>query len=133
MKSWTDGKRTAVTKRNSRSGLGASMDAPFFLYAALALGVFVFILWPTLVMLKESVYIDGSLSFEHYRSLLLENRTLLKNSLFVGFLDHLVRPDDRALLRPVRDPHRPLGKESDPVSSAYDPNISPLRLLPFPT
>lgn len=85
MRSWTDGKRTAVTKRNSRSGLGASMDAPFFLYAALALGVFVFILWPTLVMLKESIYIDGSLSFGHYRSLLLENRTLLKNSLFVGF------------------------------------------------
>lgn len=60
------------------------MDAPFFLYMALALGVFVFILWPTMVMLKESVYIDGYLNFEHYRSLLWDNRTLLKNSLFVG-------------------------------------------------
>lgn len=60
-------------------------DASSVLYALLAGGVLVFILWPTVAILKESVLIDGAFSLERYRDLLTDNRTLLKNSLFVGW------------------------------------------------
>ncbi|NLD95873.1 MAG: iron ABC transporter permease, partial [Synergistaceae bacterium] len=60
-------------------------DASSVLYALLAGGVLVFILWPTLAILKESVLVDGAFSLERYGDLLTGNRTLLKNSLFVGW------------------------------------------------
>lgn len=75
------------TKPNSRTHSKGEFlpDASSVLYALLAGGVLVFILWPTLVILKESVLVDGAFSLERYRDLLTDNRTLLKNSLFVGW------------------------------------------------
>lgn len=84
MKFWTDGKKSSATRRKSKEWGGASADAPFVLYGLLALGVIVFILYPTIVILKESVYIEGKLSLEHYRAVLSTSRSLIKNSVFIG-------------------------------------------------
>ncbi|WP_286978277.1 ABC transporter permease [Aminobacterium sp. UBA5514] len=72
-----------AVKRNSKL-CGASFDAPFCLYLFLAVNVFIFILWPTLAVLKESVFVHGVFSLEHYRDLFTINQFLVRNSLFVG-------------------------------------------------
>ncbi|MEA4877048.1 iron ABC transporter permease [Aminobacterium sp. MB27-C1] len=75
----------AIKQNSKNSIIGASKDALFYLYLLLSAGVLIFILWPTLAILKESIFFNGSFSFEHYRNLFTTNRSLLKNSLFVGF------------------------------------------------
>ena len=76
----------ALKQSSSAHSKGAFLpDASSVLYALLAGGVLIFILWPTLAILKESVLVDGVFSLERYRDLLTGNRTLLKNSLFVGW------------------------------------------------
>jgi len=75
-----------IKQSSSTHSKGAFLpDASSFLYALLAGGVLIFILWPTIAILKESILVDGTFSLERYRDLLTGNRTLLKNSLFVGW------------------------------------------------
>ncbi|NLK30805.1 MAG: iron ABC transporter permease [Aminobacterium colombiense] len=75
-----------AARQNSKDSFGgASKGAPFYIYLLMAASVLIFILWPTVCILKGSVYFDGAFSLEHYRNLLVINRTLLKNSLVVGF------------------------------------------------
>jgi len=65
-----------------------SLDTFFyhFIFFILILGVLLFILWPSIAVVKESLYIDGNLSFELYKSLFQDNAKLLSNSFLVASL-----------------------------------------------
>lgn len=79
-----DGRRNSVRKPSRQAG-GASQDAPLILFALLAVGVLIFVLWPTVAILKESLYPDGHFSLMYYQDLIEKNRRLIGNSLFLGF------------------------------------------------
>lgn len=55
-------------------------------YITLAVSVAVFIIWPTIAILMESVYYDGQFTLTQYISLFTENQQLLLNSIWVSTL-----------------------------------------------
>lgn len=58
----------------------------YALLAVLLGAVAVFILYPLLCIVKNSLWIDGAFTLREYSSLFLKNGRLLRNSLFVAFL-----------------------------------------------
>jgi len=56
------------------------------IFIILYLIIIVFILWPIIAVIYNSVYIDGKFTLEAYRELTIENTKLLYNSLFVAAL-----------------------------------------------
>lgn len=57
-----------------------------FIFIILYLTIIVFILWPVLCVIFNSIYAEGKFSFEAYRELTFDNTKLLYNSFFVAFL-----------------------------------------------
>ena len=57
----------------------------YILILSLILGIFIFIAMPFFYVFKESLVINGSLSFELFKDVFKNNLNLLKNSLSVGF------------------------------------------------
>lgn len=55
-----------------------------FLYAATAISVLVFILWPVVAILVESMRVGDQFSFRNYLQLFTENRQVLLNSIFIS-------------------------------------------------
>lgn len=77
---------------NKRKKWVSVMDTHFYngldfvLLAVLLGAVMVFILYPLLCIVKNSLWIDGAFTLREYSSLFLKNGRLLRNSLFVAFL-----------------------------------------------
>lgn len=77
---------------NKRKKWVSVMDTHFYngldfvLLAVLLGAVMVFILYPLLCIVKNSLWIDGTFTMREYSSLFLKNGRLLRNSLFVAFL-----------------------------------------------
>ncbi|MCF4151277.1 iron ABC transporter permease [Dethiosulfovibrio sp. F2B] len=72
-------------RKPSRHARGASHDAPLLPFVLLSAGVLAFVLWPTIAILRESLYPDGSFSLACYEDLIVKNYGLIENSLFIGF------------------------------------------------
>lgn len=51
-----------------------------------AVSIIIFILWPIASVIKQSVIINGRLSFEMYKSIFVESKRLIGNGIFVAFL-----------------------------------------------
>lgn len=78
-----------MNKRNkwvSVSGTHFYNALDFALLAFLLAALAVFILYPLLCIVKNSLWIDGVFTLREYSSLFAKNGRLLKNSLFIAFL-----------------------------------------------
>lgn len=70
----------------------SKLDTPFHNYLRISIyllvigGLLIFILWPIVAVLFESVYYNGILDFSNYKQIFTENRQLLINSLFIALL-----------------------------------------------
>lgn len=75
-------------KKFIKDKVSRSLDTFFYnlLFFTLIIGVLLFILWPSLAVIKESIYFDGNLSFELYKNLFQDNIKLLSNSFLVASL-----------------------------------------------
>ncbi|WP_138207560.1 ABC transporter permease [Haloimpatiens lingqiaonensis] len=68
----------------------SSKDALLFdifdkgLYALVILSIFIFVLWPMLAVIKESIFRDGTITLDLYKNLFGENKKILFNSLFIA-------------------------------------------------
>lgn len=51
-----------------------------------AVSIIIFILWPIASVIKQSVIINGRLSFEMYKSIFVESKRLIGNGIFVALL-----------------------------------------------
>jgi len=60
------------------------------LYISIIFSVLIFILWPILSVLFQSIYPEGKLDFVMYKNLFTENKELLLNSIFVSVLSSVI-------------------------------------------
>lgn len=61
----------------------------YLLIGIVSLSVLLFILWPILCVIKNSLFIDGRFTLELYQELFTDNKELLYNSIFVASLTAL--------------------------------------------
>lgn len=59
-------------------------------YALVLVSLLIFIAWPVLAVLKESLFQDGTLTWHNYRTLFTVRRYLLANSIFVAVLSSIL-------------------------------------------
>lgn len=78
-----------TSKSNKRVSLKGTLFPKLgenFIYILIALTIIIFVLWPILSVILNSIYVDGSFTFSAYHELFDNNSSLLFNSIFVAAL-----------------------------------------------
>lgn len=89
-KSVTQNKLPKRTDRGFLTNPLSYLSLNQLVYALVLVSLLIFIAWPVLAILKESLFQDGTLTWHNYRTLFKVRRYLLANSMLVAILSTLL-------------------------------------------